>query len=377
MAGHLGALSYPYVAIEDAAWLKRTLLLFPYVTRMVPSWGPDLPDEINRFTRSFRGAKPLLRRAELQDPMVEDAQSRLLAELARRLDANRGAFLRRFGREASLTAGATRIYPAKLIYALTDFLFRHDLAWHPEEEQTYPVFQVNARLGEAIMATIGQAVALNEGLRMVTEFPELHGKAIRSTPDRIFADFLDERPPKPRRVEVDALADVIIYQRCRVDHLSAEDIAEIAIERRVYAAFREALASEIKALPTRIGSPKVFAEAMNEAANDIFRSWDQDRSNFSPLAKRAFGEAKSDALLAGLGKVIEKLVEPTATGAITFAGAVHAGVQVLPAAGASAAIALVHGGYKAYRATRAARAEGPWKYLTILEQHGVGFTMVA
>jgi hypothetical protein len=79
------ALYYPNIYIHDVDWLKRTLLIFPHVARIVPgSFVPNDVREIWEFERVLgRGDQPLLRRANLQTSSVWTAQERLAAMLQR------------------------------------------------------------------------------------------------------------------------------------------------------------------------------------------------------------------------------------------------------------------------------------------------------
>jgi len=91
------ALYYPYIHIPGVDWLKRALLVFPHVARIVPdSYVLNESKEIWEFENVLgRWDKPLLRKAKLRSPGVQQAQN-LLLQLLSKLDFGR---FRRRGRE--------------------------------------------------------------------------------------------------------------------------------------------------------------------------------------------------------------------------------------------------------------------------------------
>ena len=64
MARDIDALNYPYIRIRNVEWLKRTLLVFPHVIRMIPSYGAPADSEKIRPFCELEGRRgPLLRPA--------------------------------------------------------------------------------------------------------------------------------------------------------------------------------------------------------------------------------------------------------------------------------------------------------------------------
>ena len=65
------ALNYPYIRVREVEWLKRTLLIFPHVVRMVPENDPpeDSP-EIKEFCRLTGRRGPLLRPVDIYSAPV-------------------------------------------------------------------------------------------------------------------------------------------------------------------------------------------------------------------------------------------------------------------------------------------------------------------
>ena len=87
------------------------------------------------------------------------------------------------------------------------------------------------------MATLAFACAENEGLRVVTEFPDMHGKLIQQPKEMILRACL-ERPDSSGKTSDQHVAEFIVYRRCDVSKLTAERIAALKSERDALAEFR-------------------------------------------------------------------------------------------------------------------------------------------
>jgi hypothetical protein len=139
--GDIDALNYPSIGIESVGWLKRTLLLFPHVVRMVPAGlsGFDAP-EIEEFTRLKGRRGPLLRRARIYDESVSQAQHRLLATLKTDLAKHGTEFVAKFGQHAARQrprAGESyQIQSKKFLGELGNFLVAEKLAWVPRASES-------------------------------------------------------------------------------------------------------------------------------------------------------------------------------------------------------------------------------------------------
>src|SRR5258708_18114780 len=98
------ALYYPYVHIRDVNWLKRTLLIFPHIVRMVPrNFTPDDKLEIRKFA-SLTGAgdQPLLRQADLTTESVAEAHGALLKRIQKDVEDD-PIFLQRYNKDTTNT----------------------------------------------------------------------------------------------------------------------------------------------------------------------------------------------------------------------------------------------------------------------------------
>lgn len=279
MAADIDALNYPYIRVRDADWLKRTLLLFPHVARMTPRERAPADDpEIAPFTYIEGKRGPLLRQARLHDQHVRSAQRALVRELHGRIEADGERFLRQFGRAASRRSDASsiganltvwerrmseratfQIHAWKLFEELTHFLHEHGLAWEPRSEMADgpEYLEMHPLLGEAVMATLAMACAENEGLQVVTEFPGLHGKLLGTPRDQILSACLEPRASGGLTTG-GKIAEFLVYRRCNVDMLSAENIAALADERSALADFRGKLETLAQTLPPVIHSEDVL-----------------------------------------------------------------------------------------------------------------------
>ena len=262
MAVGVDALNYPYIRVRSADWLKRTLLIFPHVVRMTPFHDAPADDpEVAAFTSYESGNKPLLRAADLFAAHVRAAQLELVQELRHRLESEGLIFRRRFGRRTErehdtgsvggqstvwkrrLSPGASfQIHREKIFGELTEFLRKEDLAWAPDSEfaDGPNYLEMHPQLGEAVMATLAMACAENEGLQVVTEFPGLHGKLLGTPREKILAACIDGAK-RSGQTSGRQIAEFLVYRRCNVDMLSAENIVALKRERDALADFRSKL----------------------------------------------------------------------------------------------------------------------------------------
>ena len=399
------ALNYPYIRVRDVDWLKRTLLLFPTVVRMTPFQDAPADDpDVHPFTQTFGRHGPLLRSAQISAPHVERAQRDLIRQLEVLRSTSADDLVERYGCasvrrsgagglasarptvwERRLTPGGSfQIHRYKMHQRLACYLEEHDLAWPAHADPDGPNYlEMHPHLGEAVMATMAMACAENEGLRVVTEFPQLHGRLIGTPRDQILNACLGEGlllPPD----RAQTAAEILVYRRCDVSAMTAERIAALKSERDALAAFRVQLEHLVSTIPPVIEDSHQLEMRVNDTLNDMFRDWRADQANLSNYSRRLFGEG----VLQEPGKLIEKLVEAAAKpeASVTTTVGAASGVASAPlvggltmgiAAGAAAgfAIALVFRGIRVWSETKAHEAASPYRYLTSLAQEGVTFSM--
>jgi hypothetical protein len=392
----MDALNYPYIRVRDVEWLKHTLLLFPHVARMTPMTGaPDDAPEIEEYCWTARGTRPLLCPAHIYAERVVRAQHRLLLDIQKRIEAEDGADFRiRFGanfkhrqpggqrdlwNDRSDPSSGFQIHREKVLYELVEYLFEVGLAWRPANAHGRGYAEMHPRLGGAIMTTLALACAENEGFEIVTEFPSIHGRAIAARSQNVFDDLIDAEDEAPEALNSEGgarrLAEVIVYQRCDVSGLNARDILALQDERAAFARFRLALQKEAQNLPKQLGDPQLLQEHLDDAVNDIFRRWRADRANFGILARSVFGGDVIDEPAKFLEKIFEKA---TAVSGPAAAGAWMGGLTAHSLVGASGGllIGVATHTLAAWRRLRKSETDSPWRYLSTLEEGGVGFRMI-
>ena len=396
MAPDIDALNYPYIRVRSVNWLKRTLLIFPHVVRMSPDTdAPSDDPDVYKFCVRHGRRGPLLRHADLNARYVREAQNELIEQLTSRLDDNfrkRFAHPARRGPDSGLTWNNMtvweqrlsdrpifQIHMHKMIMRLVDFLMRERLAWEPEfSSHGRNYIEMHPRLGEAVMATLAFACAENEGLRLVTEFPEIHGKLIQQPKEAILSVCLEDTKPL-RKASPQQVVEFIVYRRCDVSRLTAEKIAALKSERDALAEFRIEVEKLAATIPSTIQSEPHLEARLNDLINDIFKRWQRDQANLSAYARELFGEGA----LAEPAKLIQKLTEAAATpttAAATAAGVtgVHQGNLTLGlATGAAAgfAVAVVFRAIGAWGKVKKASRHSPFRYLTTLAKSGVVFSV--
>jgi hypothetical protein len=399
MAAELDALNYPYIRVRGLDWLKQTLLIFPHVVRMTPSIRAPAEDpQISGFTKIESGRYPLLRAADLDSKHVHDAQSELIKGLRGRLEQDRKGFLAQYGRKAAeksttsligknLTVWERRfskrasfqIHAYKLMEELVEFLDEEKLAWTPKVKADGPDYlEMHPRLGEAVMATLAMACADNEGLQVVTEFPKLHGKLLGTPPEKILTACLDGIKPTGA-TSGQQIAEFLVYRRCNVDKLSAENIVALKDERAALADFRSKLETLAKSLPPTIQSQKVLDEKLEDTLNDMFKEWEKTQGNLGNTAQKFFGDGFSSEFKKVAEKFTDAILKPeTAVATATAAGGTLIGGipgHVLTSVGAGFAIGVVFRAVESWGKEREEAKTSPLRYLTRLQEQGVSFSL--
>jgi hypothetical protein len=365
---------------------------------MTPSTSAPADDpEVAPFTHYEASRAPLLRAAELHSDYVYRAQGELVAELRARLEVGGRSFRKQFGRESAARPGAGsirtptlwerrlapggtfQIHAHKLFDELAGFLREERLAWKPEHglSDGPEYLEMHPKLGEAVMATLAMACAENEGLQVVTEFPNLHSKLLGTPREKILSACLDGARSSGK-TSGEQIAEFLVYRRCNVDRLSAEGIAALKKERDALADFRGRLEELAKTLPATMHSEKHLQKRLDDLLSDLFREWERDQANLSASARKFFGEG----VLSEPGKVVQKLVEAAVkpeTGQNVIAGAAAGGLAGMPGvfagAGAGFVVALMFRGIESWGKARRAARESPLRYLTRLQEQGVSFAV--
>jgi hypothetical protein len=392
MATDSDALNYPYIRVRDVNWLKRTLLLFPHVVRITPEVdAPRDEPEVAEFARLKGRRGPLLRRARLQTDFVHRAQEELIRTIQQQIELNPDIFLSTYGQHGTLRESSAlireaqslwddrtlgrpfQLHGSKLLESLQSFLRTNSLAWEPEDPHGQGYVEMHPRLGEAVMATLAFACAENEGLQLVTEFPGIYGRTIRLPKKNLLTSCLSPPPINEPGAAPDAaefVAEFIVYQRCNPSKLKPERLQALNQEWQPVADFREAVEKVAKSIPPGIRDQQTLKSYLNDAADRVFTQWQRDQANLSAYARELFGEGLLSEPGKALSKVAEKVFGETATGALVAP-------DMLLGAAAGCAVGLVFHAVNSYRNVSRKEQESPLRYLTMLQDEGVGFVVSA
>lgn len=384
MTADIDALNYPYIHIREVEWLKRTLLIFPHVVRMLPRFREysdfDLP-EIRPFCAAIGRRGPLLRPARVQAIHVEQAQTRLIREIKRDLARDEKGFKAKFGKAAAkrflarTKAQGFQIHSGKLFEELGRFLTREGLAWEPDKDLSdgWGYLELHPKMGDAVMATLAFACAENEGLQVVTEFPKLHGSIIGLPEKSIYGASLANKISGEKEVGEDAV-QFLVYRRCDPSKLSVDRLLALNQEWEALADFRAALQVAAGRVPKNIRDNEIREQYLNDVADDVFKKWENDKANLSNYVRELFGEG----MLSQPGRLLEKIAEKAFTPAAAGAGAAIAGsltTGALTGATAGFAVGLITYAGTTWQKVRGKQRNSPYRYLTMLERQGVSFAV--
>ncbi len=382
------ALYYPYVHIRDVNWLKRTLLIFPHIVRMVPrNFTPDDKLEIRKFA-SLTGAgdQPLLRQADLTTESVAEAQGALLKRIQKDVEDD-PSFLQRYNKDTTNTERRQhdpgfQMYPDKISQSLFCYLEQHGLAWEPDYADGPIYRELHPRIGEAVMSTVAVACAKDEGLDFVTEESQgqlSHCLAMKDI-DAIYGSWIHRARPLTTRREKTAtsghLLEIIVYQHCDPSKLTADSLSNLSHEREALAALHEDLQKLASKIPDDIESDTKLKERLQDSAQEALKKWKQNRANLSALGKEILGiEGVKE-----IGKLVQELAKKAATPEVagsTASGAIVGGLQsgTLLGAAAGFAVGVVVHAISSWDKVRQREATSPYRYLTMLEKAGVAFTV--
>jgi hypothetical protein len=253
---------------------------------------------------------------------------------------------------------------------LSDMLREAGLAWTPRDPHSTNYVEMSPELGNAVMATLAFACAEDEGLKLVTEFPELFGRLIHQPKDKIFEACL-AKGGEPTQTGGADIAEFVVYQRCDPAKLTPERIQALNREWEALAAFKDALESAAQSLPTVMLDENRRRDRLNDIINDIFRKWKRDRANLSSYARELFGEGVLSQPEKLLEKVAESALGPTVVGALV--GDLTE-TKVMGAAVGFAIGVFFHAAKSVSKVNKTQR-QSPLRYLTLLEKSGVGFVV--
>ncbi|GJL57832.1 MAG: hypothetical protein NPIRA03_06890 [Nitrospirales bacterium] len=354
------ALYYPYIQIHDVNWLKATLLCFPQVRRMVPSWVKlrEQPD-IAEF-RKVKGPRnqPLLVEEDVNQSAVYQAQQRLLAHIKDHEDFLIEKYSEDHSQRANLH-GTFQIHQGKM-HDLLEYCKENKLAWNmTPPEGAYPGewIAVHPNLGKAIMSTMALAIANDKGLEIVTPSSGAHHAIVSNNDADVFDDLIGK--PKVHGAgtlsdsdKADDLAEMVMTTTFDLDRLTAEQIAELLKEGKGLQEFKTMLGDIAKKLPY-IPNPTDREERLQLQAQEVIENWENYKKSLPRFALDALVDAT-------------KVEFPAISVPFLLAGANLISLAV----GAGLAVGiLAHSGMKIWRQYQD-NVTSPYQYLSRIEKAG-------
>jgi len=369
-------LYYPYVHFRDDEWLKKTLLVFPGLQRMVAD--DQLVFDSQLVAELAHGDKPLVRRADLHSGSASNAEFDLIALIREDLDRDRDGFLATYAQEGTLRSGNSfQMNIGKTSASLADFLHSTGLAWTPShpDQQTYS--ELHPRLGRAALGMIAVACAKYEGLHIVAPAEDEPSRELNlclaSNDSKLPYKVLVRGEPLQDRglaATADSILEVIVYCNCNVAGLDAQGLLELNDEREALRNLKTELQKIAETVPD-IKNPATLEERLKDEASRVIKTWKQDRLNWSSLAKSVFAvdQIAEGATTEGLKLAI------TTFGPLGAAAALSSGALIDAAAGLG--IGLVAHAVGTAMKTKAASKKSPFRYLTLAQKRGVAFSVAA
>ncbi|PCE34427.1 hypothetical protein [Burkholderia ubonensis] len=376
------ALYYPYVHIRDEDWLKRTLLVFPGMARMIAD--DYTPNDGDLVVALSTGPKPLLRRADLSTPLAKAAQQRLLSEMAADLASDRDGYLARFGEDASKAATSAdplgfQMHIGRASYELAEFLRSNGLAWTPPPDIIdHPNYvQMHPRIGEAVLGTIAVACARDEGFDIVANSDDAPSRKLNQciamdTATAVYDAIVRGKVSgQHEQLSDTAVLEVIAHFHCDVSKLSAENLIALADEREALSNLKAELYKMASTVPTMTNEKNLEAR-LHALADAAIRRWEGDRANLSAVARQIFGlEASAKGIAEVMNKAVEKFTGP---GGITAAAATSIGWSVthpLLAMGGGLTLGFVVHSIASIAKAREREESSPFRYLSEATKRGV------
>ena len=367
------ALYYPWVHFQSDEWVKKALLVFPGLFRMVAD--QQVPDDTT-LIYDLRGSG-LIRHANLETPNALEAQRALqgLIEVDLARDAKR--FKGLFGKEAANRSGqpSFQMNPGKASGDLFSFLERNGLVWEPKTPLHWQYKELHPDLGQAVMGTIAMACAEDAGLQILgVDSPR--GKDVSSelnstlaAGDRAgpYARFVrKELSPGKAPEGADQLFHTLVRVNCDVSKLDARSLVQMQQEREPLRLLKQR-AQELAVQIPEMKDPEERERAFRDRANDIIKAWQKDKANLLNYSRAVFG---LDALGGGAGKFVDVMKDKL----IPIGATAGPALSFVDATSGLAIALLTHVGVS-YGKVKKQESESPWRYMMLAEDQGATFSI--
>ena len=375
MAVERRGLYYPWVHFSSDEWVKKALLVFPGLFRMVS----DRQTPYDSPLVSELRAKSLIRHADLTTLNAQDAQWQLQTLIQEDLDSDPARFRLAFGKEEARRSEqpSFQMHLAKTSAGLELFLRSNGLAWTPDHPDQSEYSELHPNLGQAVMGTIAMACAEDAGLHIVgVDSPrgkdvsaELNSTLVAKDRAGPYKHFVRKQlRPDVLQPNADELFHFLVNVNCDVSNLDADALVALQDEREPLRALKRRVQELASTLPA-MKDPRERRHAFQQRADEIVKAWQNDRLNLSRYAREVL---TLDAFGGGAGKFLsvmqDKLVPLGAAGA---AGVL--GTTVSATAGLTIGL-LTHLG-TSYTKLKKAETNSPLRYMTLAESRGVTFSI--
>jgi hypothetical protein len=230
-------------------------------------------------------------------------------------------------------------------------------------------------VGDAIMSALAFAAAQTQGMRVVTEFPDLFAQTIRRPVGEIFSG-ITARPKRELPLSLnrkgERLAEAIIYRHCDLSRLDVESLAMLSKEHEALSDFRDSLEQFARIIPTEMTDERTIAKHITDRARNVIERWEATKRNSLPSFRKIFGEETGKSVQESLKDAFKDSVKAATPGAAL--GEIG-GTDVLLCAGGGLAIGLAFRLLE--RSPDQKKDAQSLRYLNILQDHGVGISVSA
>jgi hypothetical protein len=295
----------------------------------------------------------------------------------------------RFGRDATYRQSGINpidartplsvISPSSLHWAKASEVFEllagNGLAWREgdfnKRDFLLDYVSVHPRLGAAIMMTVAIACARAEGLQIVTDNGQMHRYLADANLEAAFRYWLeDDQDVAPTRGEVANRLAFAVVERVPIETLTAENLAALNREWEPRGRFLKAIRDLSDSIPLMADEARL-QEYIEQRADAAIRNWEKDKANLSSFVRKLFPAVGKATIADAAKKVVEKICGPVVAGSL--AGSLTHGSLV--AIGAGIGISVIAEAVSVQGQQRKQEADSPYRYLSLVQDVGLGYTI--
>ncbi|MCK1466869.1 hypothetical protein [Bradyrhizobium sp. CW10] len=374
------ALYYPYIHFQDPQWLKKALLVFPHVVRMVPpKFYPQDMQDVWAFENRQGRRGSLLQRAELDTPAIKKAYNVLERRLKREVEQD-PSFLLRYGKRAAADLRSQRGGPGfqlhyrKMSSNFLTGLENLELTWGPDDPDGPGYVELHPDIGQAVMATLAMTCARESGFCVVTDRRDQYDIAateVERIYDRWIHGSADSRPRKEeskvRQATYGDLVEIVVVESTNVDRLTPDNLEKLAQEREAFDRFRDSITKIARDIPPM--TEEKLEKRLKDEARRVLSNWDNERVKMKGIPAEILGKDAAAPTGDFFKDVVKDIVGPASGGII---GGLTTGSLLV--AGAGLAVGVIVHAFNSYGRLRDRDHHSPYRYLTLANNAGVVFT---